>query len=128
MAVVVEASFMNELPFVLRDAAQELYVKESLDSLVEMRLKEVSAFYQNSFSLKPEQWTVVLDAVILTQLSQFTLGKHLSSNCVSQMIYLVGLLLGENGVTPNIAMEYLKEHAQVFSVWYSKLLKLNGKH
>ena len=128
MAVLVEASFMNELPFSLRGAAQELYVKESLDSLVDMRLKDVSSFYQNAFSLKPDQWMLVLDAVILTQLSQFTLGKHLSPNCVSQMIYLVGLVLGENGVTPNDSLEYLEEHAQVFSVWYSKLLKLNSKH
>ncbi|WEJ63630.1 hypothetical protein [Thiomicrorhabdus lithotrophica] len=128
MAVLVEASFMNELPFSLREAAQELYVKESLDSLVDMRLKDVSSFYRNAFSLKPNQWLVVLDAVILTQLSQFTLGKHLGSNCVSQMIYLVGLVLGENGVTSKDVTEYLEEHAQVFSVWYSKLLKLNSKH
>ena len=127
MAVFVEASFMNELPFSLRDAAQELYLKESLDSLVDMRLKEVSNSYQNAYSLNSEQWTVVLNALIMTQLSQFTLGKHLSSESVSQLIYLVSVVLGENGATHNDAMEYLEENAQVFSVWYSKLLKLNGK-
>jgi len=128
MAVYVEANFMNELPFPLRNAAQELYLKESLDSLVEMRLKEVSNSYLSVYALKPEQWTSVLDALILTQLSQFTLGKHLSSESISQMVYLVGLVLGENGATHKDALEYLEEHAQVFSVWYAKLLKLNGNH
>ena len=127
MAIFIEASFMNELPFSLRHAAQELYLKESLDSLVDMRLKEVSNSYRNAYSLTSEQWTVVLNALILTQLSQFTLGKHLSSESVSQLIYLVTLVLGENGATQNDAMEYFEQNAQVFSVWYSKLLKLNGK-
>ena len=127
MAILVEAHFMNELPFSLRTAAQEMYLKESLDSLVDMRLKEVSDFYRNAYALKPEQWTKVLNALIITQLSQFTLGKHLSSESISKMLYLVSLVLEEHGATLNDAMEYLEENAQVFSVWYSKLLKLNGK-
>ncbi|BCN93276.1 hypothetical protein THMIRHAM_10610 [Thiomicrorhabdus immobilis] len=127
MAVVVEATFMNGLPFSLRAAAQELYLKESLESLVKMRLHDVSKDYLNAYSLTEEQWKMVLNVLILTQLSQFTLGKHISKDGREQLIFLVATVLDMQEASNDEILEFLEEKAKIFAVWYAKLLKLGNK-
>lgn len=128
MHVSVEAVFMNELSFPLRPAAQDLYIKENLDSLVKMRFQQVSEQYQAKYPLTEEQWRVVLNTLILTQLSQFTLGKHISKDSREQLIFLVAMVLDMQDASTEEVLEFLEEKAKVLATWYVKLLKLNNKH
>lgn len=127
MAAVVEPYFMNELPFPLREVAEQLYLRESFEHVVEMRFKGIDNGYKSKFSLNTKQWQAALNVSILTQLSEFTLGKHLSSEDCKQLRYLVRVALDKEDAKSNEILEYLEEHAEVFASWYSKLIKLSQK-
>ncbi|WP_029407459.1 hypothetical protein [Thiomicrorhabdus sp. Milos-T2] len=127
MAVIVEPYFMNELPFSLREVTAEVYLREGLEHLVEMRFKEIDNHYKSKYSFNTKQWQVVLNTSILTQLSAFTLGKHLSAEDFKQLRYLVQVTLEKEDAKPDEVLAYLEEHAHVLASWYSKLIKLSRK-
>ncbi|GAB6070414.1 hypothetical protein JCM30760_15110 [Thiomicrorhabdus hydrogeniphila] len=123
MAVMIEIYFMNSLPTALRKVAQQLYIQENLDTLVEYRLQQVSDDYQQMYSLTQEQWTLLLNALILTKLSQFRIGGHLSEVILLQVRFLVKLSLDMQEASDSEVEQYLQLNTKTFSVWYSKLLR-----
>ncbi len=124
MAVLVEANFMNALPFSLRAAAHDLYVQENLDTLADMRFGEVYPVYRAGFTLTAEQWHAVLNAVILTRLCQLTLGFHLKKQNLVEMNQCIKVLLEMQDESDDMVLDYLQEKASLFAGWYTKLLKL----
>lgn len=125
MAVMVETYFMNSLPLSLRTAAHDLYVKENIDSIVEYRLKKLPDKYSHAFSLTQEQWEILLNALILTKLSQVTLGSHLSKEMHIQLKFLVKLTLEMQESSESEIAAYSEENAIVFASWYANLLKFS---
>lgn len=123
VAAIVETYFMNSLPLSLRTAAQDLYVKENLDSIVEFRLKKLADKYSHVFSLTEDQWEILLNALILTKLSQITLGSHLSKESIIQLRFLVKLALGMQDSSDSEIESYLQENAKNFASWYANLLR-----
>jgi len=123
MAEMIEIYFMNNLPTSLRKVAQELYIQENLDTLVEYRLNQVDDNYQQAFTLTQEQWNLLLNALILTKLSQFRLGGHLSEAILLQMCFLVKLSVDMQEASDSEVQQFLQLNTKTFSVWYSKLLK-----
>lgn len=120
----MEVHFMNQLSPSLRAVAEELFLNESLDSLVEMRLVQVSNKYRKQYALTPSKWTEVLNAVTLTRLTQFSLGKHLEQKRLEQMNDLVLLLLTKEGEWVETTLEELQGQAKVFLAWHAELLKM----
>jgi len=123
MAVMIEIYFMNNLPTSLRKVAQQLYLQENLDTLVEYRLQQVSDDYLQMYSLTEEQWALLLNALILTKLSQFRIGGHLSDAILLQIRFLVKLSLDMQEASDSDVEQYLQLNTKTFSVWYSKLLR-----
>jgi len=125
MAAMVETYFMNSLPLSLRTAAHDLYVKENIDSIVEYRLKKMAGKYSLAFALNQDQWITLLNALILTKLSQVTLGSHLSKETLIQLKFLVKLTLDTQESSESEIETYLQENAMVFASWYANLLKFS---
>ncbi|MDX1352570.1 MAG: hypothetical protein R3254_06115 [Thiomicrorhabdus sp.] len=124
MAQQIEINFMNDLPASLRVVAQELYLKESVDVLVESRLKGVSEKYQEAYSLNETQWNTILNALILTKFSKLHLGHHLTTEHLTQLNYMVKVALDRQDVSCEEIVVFLEEHANTFAKWYKELLKL----
>lgn len=117
-----ETSFMNDLSPSLRRAAGELYLKENIDSLVESRLNNISEKYQNEHTLSDEQWRLVLNALILTKISQLNLGNNLTSQQLMQINYMVKIALNMQDATVDEILTGLEDNAKIFSIWYKNLI------
>jgi len=128
MPIQSETYFMNNLSPSLRPAALKLYLKEELDSLIEMRFTDVPSYYQDEFLLSNEKWLEVLNAVVLTRISQFNLGNHLVKERLNQMHQLVWTLLQTtpelNDKTEQEILAELETSAKLFVHWHANLNKL----
>ena len=128
MANHVELNFMNALPQSTRKAATELYIHYTLDQLLEVRLRNAPCPTVQQFNLNAEEKIMVLNAVILTRLSGFTLGLHLSRTSLIRLIKLVPVLLDMPDASEDELIEYLQVHAARFASWYQLLLKTLQQH
>lgn len=123
MANQVELYFMNSLPQSYRKAAEKLYIQPELDELFEMRLKGIEIPLLNQFALSKEAKIKILNAVLLTRLSQLSVGPHLSKTNLLRLAEFVPQLLDMADGSNESVMEFLQENAVVFAQWYELLLK-----
>lgn len=124
----LEPSFMNQLPFSVRSAARELYRFVSLRQLLEIRQHKVPAGLVQKYSLTPEQWRLVGDAVILTRLSQFSLSNHLSPDCVKRLKQIVISVLDKSqSSVDEIVLELEANDACTMAKWVQNLYRLKHR-
>jgi len=127
MAVKLEINFMNNLSPSLRRVAGEVYLRMAVDELVACRLQESYEDCHEPANLNAVQWVEILDALILTKISQLKLGKHLTIEQLSQLNYIVRLSLKMQEKSVAETVGYLEENAKTFSEWYKTLIKLMNR-
>lgn len=113
----IDASFMDELPLSLRDAALDLIRYSSLSQMLEMVKSGPSQHLSNQFSLTPQQWNQVLNAVILTKVSYFQISLQFPNVYIDKLLEIAAFAYGMKG--SNAAELYqstLNEHP-VFAEW-----------
>ncbi len=118
----VDASFMDELPFSVRDAALDLIRFSSLKQMLEMHQNGPTEYLQNNFDLTPQQWTQVLNTVILTKVSYFQVSLLFPNVYIDKLLEIAAFAYGMKG--SNAAELYqamLNPHPQ-FADWIKKCL------
>lgn len=124
LSKTVEACFMNELPFPLREAAKELYRYVMLEQLLEIRQGQIPPGLVKKHNLTLSQWRRTSNAVILTKLSLFSPGNHMPQAMLKHLRDMVGETMGLPSAKCDVVYEELKEDAPVLAAWYKDLLKL----
>lgn len=124
----VEAGFMDKLPFTHRDAALDLLKFSRLKQLVDMRLTQPSQFLQDRFSLTPEHWNEVLNAVILTKLSYFTISPSYPNAYINKLLEIAAYALSLPGGSIGEMFSITEKEYPFFARWLKsahdvKLLK-----
>lgn len=113
----VEAGFMDQLPFSLRDAAMDLLKFYRLKQLVEMHQTDVSAQDKTRFDLTDEQWKTALKAVILTKVSYFTITVNFPNAYINKLLEITAYALDIKGASlPEIYQTVEKEYP-FFARW-----------
>lgn len=118
----VDASFMDELPFSVRDAALDLIRFSSLKQMLEMHQNGPTDYLQNNFDLSPQQWTQVLNTVILTKVSYFQISPLFPNVYIDKLLEIAAFAYGMKG--SNAAELYqamLNPHPQ-FAGWIKNCL------
>ena len=118
----VDASFMDNLPFSVRDAALHLIRNSSLKQMLEMVKNGPSERMKKNFHLTPQQWNQVLNAVILTKISYFQISLPFPNVYVDKLLEIAAFAYGMKGSNAaELHHAMLNEHP-VFADWIKQCL------
>lgn len=125
---MVEAGFMDKLPFTHRDAALDLLKFFRLKQLVEMRQTAPTLELRKRFNLTSDQWTEVLNAIILTKLSYFTISMSYPNTYINKLLEIAAYALGTPGSSLGEMYAKTEKEFPFFARWLKsahdvKLLK-----
>ncbi len=117
-----DPSFINNLPFILRDPALALIRVASLKTMLEMRQDPSSHFLYNDFQLSHTQWQITLNAAILTKVSYFEIELGFPIIYIDKLIEITACAYGlPNKSAPVLYQAMLHEHHQMAS-WIKKTI------
>ncbi|WP_178862136.1 hypothetical protein [Thiomicrorhabdus cannonii] len=118
----VDATFMDELPFSVREPALDLVRYATLKEMLEMRLHGPSLHYRNKYNLTPDQWNLLLNAVILTKISYFQINTYFPNAYIDKLIEIAAFAAGKKGASAlDLYQEMLLDHP-VFADWLKTCL------
>lgn len=113
----VDATFMDELPFSVRDPALDLIRYAALKDMVKMRLNGPSLFYQDRYRLSRPQWDLLLNAVILTKISYFQINAYFPNTYIDKLIEIAAFAAGKKGASAmELYQDMVLDHP-VFAEW-----------
>ncbi|MEA3404169.1 MAG: hypothetical protein U9R28_00315 [Pseudomonadota bacterium] len=113
----VDASFMDELPFSVRDAALDLIRFSSLKQMLEMLENGPSDFLKNNFDLTPQQWNQVLNTVILTKISYFQVSLLFPNVYIDKLIEIAAFAYGMKGSNAAELYQAMVNPHPAFAEW-----------
>ncbi|MDR9498023.1 MAG: hypothetical protein RI556_02515 [Hydrogenovibrio sp.] len=99
----IEANFLDALSQNLRPAAMELLHDYRLRQMLEMLLNGPNNALQERYALAPDQWQVLLEAVILTKATYFELSHRMAPRHLNVLIDIIGFCLHQ----PNASLAQL---------------------
>ncbi|MBN2866220.1 MAG: hypothetical protein JXK16_09460 [Thiotrichales bacterium] len=118
----VDPSFMDALPFSVRDAALDLIRFSSLREMLEMHQNGPTDFLKNNFDLTPQQWNQVLNTVILTKISYFQISLLFPNVYIDKLLEIAAFAYGTKGANPaELYQSMLNQHPQ-FAEWIKECL------
>jgi len=118
----IDASFMDTLPFSLRDVALELIRFSSLKDMLEMLQNGPNKQLKSNFNLTPQQWNQVLNTVILTKVSYFQISTNFPNVYIDKLIEIAAFAYGMKGANPaELYQSMLNQHPQ-FAEWIKECL------
>lgn len=124
----IDATFMDALPIVVRDAALDLIRFASLKEMLEYRLNGVSEFHQEKFKLDEEQWNSTLNAVILTKVSYFEIELHFPNRYIDKLIEIAAFANGQTTYDPiELYQCMLSEHPK-FAIWLRTAIQVKQQN
>lgn len=124
----VDASFMDTLPISVRDAGLELIRFSGLKDLLEMRLNGPNEFMRTNFDLDENQWVEVLDAVILTKISYFTIELNFPNRYIDKLIEIACFAYGFKSEDPvTLYQSTLPDHPQ-FASWIKNAIQIKQQN
>ncbi|WP_051640779.1 hypothetical protein [Thiomicrorhabdus sp. Milos-T2] len=113
----IDASFMDALPFSVRAAAADLIRYSSLKDMLSFKLEGPSEFLKDRFPLSEDQWSAVLDAVILTKISYFKIEVNFPNRYIDKLIEIACYARGLSANDPmELYQSVLSEHPS-FARW-----------
>jgi len=115
----VEAGFMDNLPFSLRDAAMDVLKFYRLKELIIMYQTEPPSRVRDEFKLTPEQWQETLKAVILTKVSYFTITPNFPNPYINKLLEIAAFFLDMNA-SLNEMYTHTERDFPYFARWLSK--------
>lgn len=118
----VDASFMDALPFSVRDAALELIRFSSLKQMLEMLQNGPNEFMKNNFSLTQQQWNQVLNTVILTKISYFQISPLFPNVYIDKLIEIAAFVSGRKGANAAELYQAMLNDHPVFAEWIKNCL------
>lgn len=120
----IDASFMDALPFSLREAALNLLRYSSLSQMLEMVRNEPSDYLGSQFSLTSQQWNQVLNAVILTKISYFQISLEFPDVYINKLLEIAAFSFGMSGSNPAELYQAMLNQHPVFAEWIKKSLMI----
>lgn len=124
----VDASFMDALPLSLREAALELIRFYGLKKLLEYRLEAIDEFLKTQYKLTDEQWTTVLNAVILTKISYFEIELHFPNRYIDKLIEIACFARGLASNNPiDLYQSVLSDHPN-FALWIKNAIQVKQRN
>jgi len=123
----IDASFMDTLPFSLRDVALELIRFSSLKDMLEMLQNGPNKQLKSNFNLTPQQWNQVLNTVILTKISYFQISTNFPNVYIDKLIEIAAFAYGKKGANAaELYQAMLNEHP-MFADWLKNCLLVKQK-
>lgn len=124
----VDPSFMDALPFSVRDAALDLIRFSSLKDMLIMRKEGPSEFLKKNFSLTPMQWNEVLKAVILTKISYFDIAPNFPNPYIDKLHEIAAAAYGMPGKNPADLYQAMLTDHPYFAQWLTKSLQVKQQN
>ena len=118
----VDVTFMDSLPFAVREAALDLIRFASLKEMLEYYKDGPSEFLQNSFNLSPDQWNLTLRAVILTKISYFDLQLHFPNRYIDKLIEIASAVTDRVTADPVGLYHSMEAEHPKFADWIKKAM------
>lgn len=120
----IDASFMDALPISVREAATDLIRYSSLKDMLSYKLEGPSEFLKDRFPLSADQWSAVLNAVILTKISYFKIEVHFPNRYIDKLIEIACYARGLPANNPmDLYQSVLSEHPN-FANWIKKAIQI----
>jgi len=124
----VDASFMDALPISVREAGLDLIRFYSLEQMIELKMEGINQFLKERFQLNEEQWTSVLNAVILTKVSYFEIQLHFPIRYIDKLIEIAAYARGLETPNPvDLYQSMLSDHPQ-FADWIKKAIQVKQQN
>jgi len=118
----VDATFMDALPFSVREPALDLIRFSSLKEMLDMHQNGPSNFLKNNFNLTEQQWNQVLNAVILTKISYFQISPLFPNVYIDKLIEIAAFAYGMKGANAaELYQAMLNEHPET-AEWIKQCL------
>lgn len=120
----IDASFMDALPISVREAATDLIRYSSLKDMLSYKLEGPSEFLKDRFPLSADQWSAVLNAVILTKISYFKIEVHFPNRYIDKLIEIACYARGLPTNNPmDLYQSVLSEHPN-FANWIKTAIQI----
>lgn len=124
----IDATFMDNLPIAVREAALDLIRFSSLQEMVEYRLNGPSEFHKKKFKLDEQQWNSTLNAVILTKVSYFEIEVNFPNRYIDKLIEIAAYASGLGQLDPiELYQSMLSEHPK-FAAWLKKAIQIKQQN
>ena len=124
----VDASFMDALPFSVREAATDLIRYASLKDMLEIRQEGPTEFLQSRFNLNQEQWLQVVNAVIMTKVSYFQVELHFPNRYIDKLIEIACYAHGMSSNDPiELYQSVLSDHPN-FAAWIKNAIQIKQQN
>mgnify|MGYP001094065824 CR=1 FL=1 len=124
----IDATFMDNLPLAVRDAALDLIRFSSLKQMLEFRFNGLSEFHKNKFKLDEEQWQKTLNAVILTKVSYFDIQLHFPNRYIDKLIEIAAFASGQTSYDPIELYQYMLSEHPKFASWLKKAIQVKQQN
>lgn len=124
----IDATFMDNLPIAVRDAALDLIRFSSLKDMLDYRLNGPSEFHKNKFKLNETQWNTTLNAVILTKVSYFEIEMNFPNRYIDKLIEIAAFAYGLGQLDPiELYQSMVSEHPK-FAAWLKKAIQVKQQN
>lgn len=124
----IDATFLDNLPLAVRDAALDLLRYTSLKELVEYRLNGPSEHITSKHSLSEVQWELTTNAVILAKVSYFDIQLHFPNRYIDKLIEIAAFAANMPTSDPmSLYDDMLLEHPK-FAGWIKTAIQIKQQN
>ncbi len=124
----IDATFMDALPLVVREAALELIRFYSLAEMLEFRQNGPNDFLTSKFTLNEAQWNQVLNAVTLTKVSYFDIQLHFPNRYIDKLLEIAAAAFGMASANPVDLYQAVKLEHPKFADWIKKAIQVKQQN
>ena len=124
----IDATFLDNLPLAVRDAALDMLRYTSLKELVEYRLHGPSEYIVSKHNLSDIQWEITTNAVILAKVSYFDIELHFPNRYIDKLIEIAAFAANLPTSDPmSLYDDMLLEHPK-FAGWIKKAIQVKQQN
>ncbi|MDG6777190.1 hypothetical protein QCB44_00575 [Thiomicrorhabdus sp. zzn3] len=118
----VDPTFMDELPLSVRDPALDMIRYATLKEMLLMRINGPTSYYRERYSLSEEQWTLVLNAVLLTKISYFQITMDFPNAYIDKLLEIAAFAAGLPGQDAAGLYKAMVNDHPMFADWIKRCL------
>ena len=120
----VEAGFMDELPFPLRDAAVDLITYSTLREMLDIFIHGPTPFLKRKFEHTEKEWRQLSRAVLLTKVSYFELNPLFPNRDIDRLCDIAVYAYGQaDGDLVSLYHEVVNKYPY-FADWLKSVIEV----
>jgi hypothetical protein len=118
---IVDATYMNRIPFKSREQGKKLLRDYSLDELIKLKLFEDSTLEFKQANVNIQQWVELINFVILTKLSGFRIHHNLEAIQLRKLASITASCLEKNSKNLDEVLTNLDDEAVILKKWVQQI-------